>query len=251
MLNDIIPQKSCNVCEQNFPATTEFWHKNKAGRYGLHNTCKACAKARTRQWNDDNREYTSQVHAAYYQENAEHLRAKARGYYWADPEKARAEKRDYYLRNRESCDARNRQWALNHPERMAQIKRDYLKRHPERRKKSSLDWRNRNLERANQMAREYRKNNPEKSRLYHQLRRARELEAEGSFTAEDVRIAYRSQRGKCWHCGKHVDNKYHADHLVPLAKGGTNYPNNIVVSCSDCNLSKGAKFCYQWNGRLF
>lgn len=251
MLSDIIPQKTCNVCKQDFPTTAEYWHKNKSTRDGFNCTCKECAKARSRQWNAENADRAKKRNATYYQENSEHIIARVRNRYWADPEKARAEKRDYYQRNRAACDARNRQWALNHPERIAQIKHDYLKRHPERRKKSALGWKRRNHERALLIAREYRKNNPDKTKAYYHLRRARELEAEGSFTAADVRLAYRSQRGKCWHCGKHVDNDYHADHLTPLSKGGTNYPNNIVIACSDCNLSKGAKFCYQWNGRLF
>jgi 5-methylcytosine-specific restriction endonuclease McrA len=30
----------------------------------------------------------------------------------------------------------------------------------------------------------------------------------------------------------------HLDHVVPLARGGTNTPENLVVSCDDCNARK-------------
>lgn len=72
-----------------------------------------------------------------------------------------------------------------------------------------------------------------------------------SYSAEDVKIAFRSQKGQCWHCGEKLGEDYHVDHLIPLARGGTNSPRNIVVCCKKCNLEKHAKLCMEWNGRLF
>ncbi len=48
----------------------------------------------------------------------------------------------------------------------------------------------------------------------------------------------------CIYCGKSSveDNvKLHADHIIPLTKGGNNDAFNMVTSCSDCNVGKGAK----------
>lgn len=94
---------------------------------------------------------------------------------------------------------------------------------------------------------EYREREKQRSKVKQHKRRA----AEGEFTTADVELQYRSQRGKCWHCGKELNGVYHVDHLIPLDKGGTNYANNIVCSCKKCNLSKGGKYTYEWNGRLF
>lgn len=71
------------------------------------------------------------------------------------------------------------------------------------------------------------------------------------YTMADVKLQYKSQKGKCWHCGVKLNDVYHIDHFVPLAKGGTNSANNIVVSCPKCNLSKNDKTVPQWKGRLF
>ena len=32
--------KVCNKCKKLLPATTEYFHKNKIGKYGLQATCK-------------------------------------------------------------------------------------------------------------------------------------------------------------------------------------------------------------------
>jgi 5-methylcytosine-specific restriction endonuclease McrA len=47
---------------------------------------------------------------------------------------------------------------------------------------------------------------------------------------------------KCQYCGRKViDNiVLHVDHLIPVSKGGTNNPNNLITSCSECNQGKGA-----------
>lgn len=91
--------------------------------------------------------------------------------------------------------------------------------------------------------REYVKRN---GRIRRQLRKT----AEGTFTIQDVRAIYDSQNGLCWWCGQFVGTSYHIDHRIPLARGGTNFPNNLCISCVKCNLSKGAKMPWEWNGRL-
>lgn len=42
------------------------------------------------------------------------------------------------------------------------------------------------------------------------------------------------------------------DHVVPLVKGGSNGPDNLVIACSTCNLRKNDKLPHEWpeGGRL-
>lgn len=54
-------------------------------------------------------------------------------------------------------------------------------------------------------------------------------------------MQYEVQRGKCHWCGIALGDDYHVDHVIPLVKGGSNGPENIVCSCPPCNLRKGAK----------
>lgn len=94
-----------------------------------------------------------------------------------------------------------------------------------------------------------------KGRFYRQSksnrRYAREQSAEGSYTTADIQLQLRAQRSKCWHCGKLLTKNFHIDHLIPISRGGSNDPRNIVISCPSCNMSKSDRLPQEWNGRLF
>jgi 5-methylcytosine-specific restriction endonuclease McrA len=77
--------------------------------------------------------------------------------------------------------------------------------------------------------------------MVHALRRARALEAGGEFTAEDIRKLYALQRGRCIYCRKRLPiRKMQPDHIKPLARGGSNGPENIQLVCGPCNQRKHA-----------
>ena len=85
------------------------------------------------------------------------------------------------------------------------------------------------------------------------VRRARKLEAGGSFSAEDVRALFEKQRGRCADCGGNLGDSYHRDHITPLSRGGANNILNIQLLCPACNLAKQDKDPIDWaneNGRL-
>jgi 5-methylcytosine-specific restriction endonuclease McrA len=82
-------------------------------------------------------------------------------------------------------------------------------------------------------------------------RRARLAQVSGKFTRQDVEAQYKSQKGLCYWCDCQLNGSYEIDHIFPIAKGGSNEPNNICCACYNCNRSKGAKTPTQWKGRLF
>lgn len=51
-------------------------------------------------------------------------------------------------------------------------------------------------------------------------------------------------RGRCAHCGASIDLELeadgHIDHIIPLARGGTNDLVNLQLLCESCNLNKSA-----------
>ena len=53
---------------------------------------------------------------------------------------------------------------------------------------------------------------------------------------------FKRDKFTCQYCGRTVpDVILHVDHIKPVAKGGTNDIMNLITSCSDCNLGKGAR----------
>lgn len=47
---------------------------------------------------------------------------------------------------------------------------------------------------------------------------------------------------RCQYCGRSAPQvRLHVDHIEPVAAGGTNDLTNLITSCSECNLGKGAR----------
>ncbi len=97
--------------------------------------------------------------------------------------------------------------------------------------------------------RTWRKNNRDKVAIQKRRRAARLSGAPGTFSLADIEIIRKQQKGCCWWCGRPLSQTgEHIDHRVPVSKGGSNYPENICLSCPSCNIKKGAKM--HFNGRL-
>ena len=46
------------------------------------------------------------------------------------------------------------------------------------------------------------------------------------------------QEWKCVYCDKDLQSDYHADHKIPLARGGSNKIENLHFTCFKCNVKK-------------
>lgn len=118
--------------------------------------------------------------------------------------------------------------------------------------KRAMAWKTANLERRLEWERQYRATS-EHYRLQHivyaQRRRARQRKAEGTFGIEDIERILRLQDERCFYCNE--ESPMTVDHVVPLVRGGSNWPTNIVMACHPCNASKGDKLVEEWGGRHF
>jgi 5-methylcytosine-specific restriction endonuclease McrA len=162
--------------------------------------------------------------AIYYQKKAEDIKAAVRRR-WRDDPDARIKDKACRDKRREQIRAYDRMRAKRDREKKKPILERWHRNNPERSKELSI-------------AKSHR-------------RRARERVAgSGSFTANDIQKMRVSQKNKCWWCEKKLPDKFHVDHRIPLAKGGTNDRGNVVIACVPCNKSKSAKMPWEFAGRL-
>lgn len=78
----------------------------------------------------------------------------------------------------------------------------------------------------------------ETGRRARNMRRGRQRDADGSFTTEQARAILRFQDGHCAYCD--VREGLHLDHVVPLSRGGSNWPWNLQWLCAHHNISKNS-----------
>lgn len=117
----------------------------------------------------------------------------------------------------------------------------------EKKRKYSAEWKKANPERAKHVNAEWYRNNPDYSREKCARRRAAMSGAEGSYTPKDLKQIYAYQKAKCAACkGSLKALGYHADHINPLSKGGSNDAGNIQLLCPSCNCQKKDKDPYEW-----
>lgn len=78
-------------------------------------------------------------------------------------------------------------------------------------------------------------------------RYAEEKGAEGSYGARDVIDVFEAQGGRCYYCGCELDETWQVDHYIPITRGGSNWPSNIVATCSPCNRTKYNKLPWEFD----
>lgn len=260
------PLKRCTKCKQEFPATAEYFPTRKDSLDGLRAHCRTCTTARRKQYYadhaDEARQYTRQWRSEnvarhrentrrWERENKERYLEAKRAWGKANPEKVRGYAQKWRKANPETVRTASRRWVANNPEKAKAKTRKWAQANHDYRLRYHREYRQEHREERAHSFRLWARANPEKLRAKENRRRALKRKAAGHHVASDIQQQYSAQKGRCWWCGKPVGNDYHVDHVIPLVKGGSNGPENIVISCPPCNLAKGQKLPREWNGRLF
>ncbi len=239
-MQDSIPQKECPRCKNVYPHTEEYFHKDKSYKSGLKGFCKQCAIKSACAYYDDHRADVLAAKKQHRIDNHDMYVQRDRDRYYSTIEYQRQRGAEYRANNREKRIACMQSWRKRNAERVKAYSRQYHQDH---------------LEECRAKSRKYYRDHLEeclmRSRAWNAKRRLMEKSQGDGYSAADVRLQYKSQKGKCWHCGKDLNGKFHVDHLIPLSKGGKHDASNIVCACPSCNLSKKDKMCFTWNHRLF
>ena len=70
----------------------------------------------------------------------------------------------------------------------------------------------------------------------------------GSFSWVLWRERLNYYDGKCVYCGS--EEKIEIEHRIPVSRGGTNLPANLVPACMSCNRSKGTMTESEYKAKL-
>lgn len=105
----------------------------------------------------------------------------------------------------------------------------------------SVAWGRANKDKRKVNCAKYSAANPDIARASKARRKARKNDAGGSVSKSDLQCILESQKWLCVVCRVKLDESYEADHIVPLALGGSSDKSNMQILCMPCNRSKGAK----------
>lgn len=108
------PLRRCTKCQQEFPATPEYFNRMKAGKYGLRATCRECQKIDGHEW---------------YRNNTEKSHAKTRRWQAANPDKVRLYNHNNRMKNLEDRRERSRQWHRTNAERSSEYQMRFRREH--------------------------------------------------------------------------------------------------------------------------
>lgn len=141
-------------------------------------------------------------------------------------------KSKYYEDNKEHILEYKKQWRIDNLE---------------RKKKADAEWQRNNKEKVAERNRKWQIKNKDKFRAYTAKRRAKERETGGYHDEADILEHLLMQGWMCASCKCDLRKAgYEVDHIIPVSKGGSSWPDNIQCLCRSCNRSKGNKLPEDW-----
>ena len=247
--------RTCTACCKPFPATTEFFVRQKNGKFGLTSTCKSCRKEKTLAWRAENQDKVRASDRAHYAKNSKKELANNKRWRDANQEKVRSgqaawhavnkehvfkRRQEYYLANKDKIRANYAEWyAKNRDSEIANAAARRAK-NPEKDRENARAWYHANHEQGRAAREAWFAANPHKKRTYSETRRARKMGAPGQVSSNIIDILMEKQQGKCACCGEALTT-FHLDHIMPLALGGAHADENMQLLTPRCNMMKGGR----------
>jgi len=153
-----------------------------------------------------------------------------------------ARSRRRYAANPDKTNERVRLWGTKNPEKRLAITLRWRSANPEKWRESNRRSRQANQKKYTDAQRADYARNPEKYRTVERRRRARMRGSGGDHTAADLAAIFKAQGGRCAYCRVNLmQTAKHVDHIVPLARGGSNGRTNLQYLCRRCNQSKNGR----------
>lgn len=157
--------------------------------------------------------------------------------------------REYYKRNRSKILEAGKIYSTENKDRIQEYREQYAARNAEALLAKGRAYAAENREQARERAKRWYAENRARGKANARRRKARLKSAVGDHTLDDLAEILKIQDNKCRYCSATLGSSVHIDHIVPLIRGGSNWPWNIAITCPPCNRSKHAKTPEEWLGR--
>lgn len=138
-----------------------------------------------------------------------------------------------------------------------QARADYRKRHADKIKQEQMDNYQRNRQKRIDYATAWKKANPEKHKVYASVSKKRHKEAIAANTRRrnarkrkngiykiSKKELLRLSQTPCFYCGS--KERLTVDHVIAIARGGTDSIGNLVSACKSCNSQKRQLTIMEW-----
>lgn len=263
--------KICGECGGEFPATSDFFNRDRSKKDGLRNQCKLCKQGKDRKRLHEQNEAINarRKELRLRPGRADILNARCKANYAIHGQKYNENKRKKQVSNPEYAErnrARSRAYRMRDREYYLAKERASYQKNIERRREHDRQ----RYEQRKPYYQSYRSMRPEVMRAldrrHSHKKRARKRNIPGEFTTAQIQEQLQRQHYRCYYlrCGqaKFLKDKkspygYHfqIEHIIPVSRteyDPSNDMSNIVLSCESCNASKHDKLPHEWSegGRL-
>ena len=154
---------------------------------------------------------------------------------------------EYKVRNKENAHNSYLKWKANRSPETIEKNENHSKERNKIRKaeKYHLTHYAKNKEAYAEAQRKYRKNNPEKRQIQMKMAKLKRKDVVGTYSIGEWEKLKKQYGHRCPSCFKTEPVIIlHADHIIPITKGGSNWIENIQPLCKSCNSSKSTKVIF-------
>ena len=242
------PLKRCTSCNQEFPATSDYFHRHKSRKDGLASICKTCANQARQQTYVAQREKILERQKEYYQAHKDERASYMQEWNARNQEYRRDYNKEYSRLNRETISQQKKKYYRLNRGRLKEMNHYHYRKSQSKRLEYARTYRQIHRNKRSAYGFAYYWRNRESMSLYQRLRYHKmRTSATENITPQDIDRLYETQNGCCYWCSIPVGKTYHIDHVFPIVRGGSHTLDNLVISCPSCNQSKHDKLPYtEW-----
>ncbi len=222
-------------------------------QWAIKNKDRVATKKKT--WVEQNRDYVKNKAKMYHDKHRERRLLQLKEYRDKNKSRIAEWKKQWVARNQDHVVTQSKLYRELHREQILQNHKIYRESNRASVSLRKKIWAQNNPIKASRIAKRYKQTQKGKNAAIkgNNTRRARLAKVEGTYSVKYIDMLFENQLGKCVYCETKLitagRDKYHIDHIFPISKGGSNWPENLQLLCKKCNLSKGSKlpevFCVE------